>query len=43
MKTLIASVTTVFVLASGVSLTGVSPMTPQWFCKMFPIFCPKDA
>ena len=43
MKTAIAGVTTLFVLASGITLVGVTPMTPQWFCKMFPVFCPKEA
>lgn len=43
MKTAIAGVTTLFVLASGITLVGATPMTPQWLCKLVPIFCPKEA
>ncbi|WP_284690957.1 hypothetical protein [Propioniciclava coleopterorum] len=40
MKAAIASVTAMFVLAGGVSLVGMQPLAPDWFCKMFPIMCP---
>lgn len=40
MKSAIAAVVTMLILASGTSMVGATN-APIWFCKMFPIFCSK--